>query len=86
MSLAQKVSELLEIALKTNCDESAKACFDVAEIFEDYQKYSELKRELFKLADKLGYLPARAKVEGYEPHEEPYVVHLHHNLFDKSDY
>ncbi len=63
-----------------------KACFDVAEIFEDYQKYSELKRELFKLADKLGYIPARAKVEGYEPHEEPFITNYQQSLFDKSDY
>ncbi len=85
--LAEKLFELLKIGLKLpNSTESAKACFDAAQILESYSQCNQLETELYTLSHSLGYPLAKQKVEDREPHNEPYEIPFFDVFADDRDY
>jgi hypothetical protein len=62
------------MALRPNSPDSAKACYDVAQILGSYSQCCDLTTELYKLSDSQGYLPATQKLIDREPHNEPLEI------------
>jgi hypothetical protein len=69
--LSLKLLQLLEIGLKSNSLDSAKACFDAAHFLNNDFQVSNLQLELYILADQQGYQPSKLKLQAMEPHNEP---------------
>jgi hypothetical protein len=68
--LSQKLFALLEVALKSNSAESAKASFDVAQMLDSLSQSYQIINELYILSDSQGYLPATQKLKDQEPHHD----------------
>jgi hypothetical protein len=72
--LSLKLFQLLKIALKSNSQDSAKACFETAQILDNDFIVTSIQTELYILADKQGHLPSTLKLQAREPHNEPLEI------------